>query len=244
MGKQQIFQVESHPLPLPERKPKPLHDTEKQKNRSCKTCNTPAPIAPRKRENPKNSQYSKPILKTGTRKKIEKREKMKEELETRRQQQMKYYFCAVIGISSLDPILFEIENADRKRKTAFFDLDFSIRKKNYLILRKAIYFFLIEKSRLKNAVFRFRSAFSISHKIGPYYGNLPYGNQKSRELRFLQYLPICSPWTFRQNHSPNIIYTVNRRNQPTAMDLDFLDWVRTRYKTEPETHTKSAHTVL
>ena len=56
---------------------------------------------------------------------------------------------------------------DRKRKTAFFDLDFSIRKKSYLILRKAIYFFMIEKSRSKNAVFRFRSAFSISHKIGP-----------------------------------------------------------------------------
>ena len=32
-------------------------------------------------------------------------------------------------------------------------------------------------------------------------------------------LPICSPWTFRENHSPNIIYTVNRRNQPTALDL-------------------------
>ena len=45
--------------------------------------------------------------------------------------------------------------------------DFPIRKKNYLVLRKAIYFFLIEKSRSKNAVFRFRSAFSISHKIGP-----------------------------------------------------------------------------
>ena len=57
-------------------------------------------------------------------------------------------------------------------------------------------------------------------------------------------LPICSPWTFRENHSPNIIYTVNRRNQPTAMDLYFLDWVRTRYKSEPETHTKSAHTGL
>ena len=57
-------------------------------------------------------------------------------------------------------------------------------------------------------------------------------------------LPICSPWTFRENHSPNIIYTVNRRNQPTAMDLYFLDWVRTRYKTEPETHTKSAPAVL
>ena len=55
---------------------------------------------PRKRENPQNSQYSKPTLKTETRKKIEKRAKMKEELETRRQQ-MKYYFCAVIGVLSL-----------------------------------------------------------------------------------------------------------------------------------------------
>ena len=55
------------------------------------------------------------------------------------------------------PIVCEIENVDRKRKTAFFDLDFPIRKKSYLILRKAIYFFLIEKSRSKNAVFRFRS---------------------------------------------------------------------------------------
>ena len=63
-------------------------------------------------------------------------------------------------------------------------------------------------------------------------------------LTRLMDLPICSPWTFRENHSPNTIYTVNRRNQPTAMDLYFLDWIRTRYKTEPETHTKSAHTVL
>ena len=55
-------------------------------------------------------------------------------------------------------------------------------------------------------------------------------------------LPICSPWAFRENHSPNIIYTVNRRNQPTAMDLYFLDWVRTRYKTEPEhAHKISSH---
>ena len=84
-GKQQSFKVESHPLPLPERKPKPIHDTEKkQKNKSCKTCNTPAPIAPRKRKNPQNSQYSKPTLKTETTKKIENRAKMKEELETKR----------------------------------------------------------------------------------------------------------------------------------------------------------------
>ena len=96
-GKQQSFKVESHPLPLPERKPKPIHDTEKQKNSSCKTSNTPAPIAPRKRENPQNSQYSKPTLKTETRKKIEKRVNMKQELKTRRQH-MKYYFCAVIGV--------------------------------------------------------------------------------------------------------------------------------------------------
>ena len=58
-----------------------------------------------------------------------------------------------------DPILCEIENEKRR---------FSITKKSYLILKKAIYFFLIEKSRSKNSVFRFRSAFSISHKIGPY----------------------------------------------------------------------------
>ena len=79
---------------------------------------------------------------------------------------------------------------DRKRKTAFFDLDFSIRKKkailgpilceienekrrfsirkktNYLILRKAICFFLIKKSRSKNAVFRFRSAFRSRIRSG------------------------------------------------------------------------------
>ena len=42
----------------------------------------------------------------------------------------------------------------------------------------------------------------------------------------------------------SILPGMNMRNQPTAMDLYFLDWVRTRYKTEPETHTKSAHTVL
>ena len=86
-----------------------------------------------------------------------------------------------------------------------------------------------------------------------FYGEMrdvPYGNSL-RMIAFettlactLTDLPICSPWTFRENHSPNIIYTVNRRNQPTAMDLYFLDWVRTRYKTEPETHTKSAHTEL
>ena len=75
------------PPPSSRTKPKPTHDTEKHKNISCKTCNTPSPIAPRKRENPQNSQYSKPNLKTETRKKkIEKRAKMKEELETRRQQ--------------------------------------------------------------------------------------------------------------------------------------------------------------
>ena len=47
-----------------------------------------------------NLQYSKPTLKTETRKEIEKRAKMEEELETRRQQ-MKYYFCAVTGVLSL-----------------------------------------------------------------------------------------------------------------------------------------------
>ena len=46
---------------------------------------------------------------------------------------------------------------DRKRKTAFFDLDFSIRKKYISYLKKSKIFFLIEKSRSKNGVFRFRS---------------------------------------------------------------------------------------
>ena len=73
---------------------------------------------------------------------------------------------------------------------------------------------------------------------------LPTTSVRSNKADKSRDLPICSPWTFRENHSPNIIYTVNRRNQPTAMDLYFLDWVRTRYKTEPEAHTKSAHTVL
>ena len=57
----------------------------------------------------------------------------------------------------------QIEN----EKGCFSIWIFRIRKKSYLILRKAIYIFLIKKSRSKNAVFRFRSAFSISHKIGP-----------------------------------------------------------------------------
>ena len=48
-----------------------------------------------------------------------------------------------------------------------------------------------------------------------------------------------------QRESQSKHHTVKRRNQPTAiLDLYFLDWVRTRYKTEPETHTKSALTVL
>ena len=53
---------------------------------------------------------------------------------------------------------------DRKRKTAFFD-----QKNIYSFSYDKIVFFLIEKSRSKNTVFRFRSAFSISHKIEPIY---------------------------------------------------------------------------
>ena len=59
-------------------------------------------------------------------------------------------------------------------------------------------------------------------------------------------LPICSPWTFRENHSPNILYTVNRRNQPTAMDLHFLDWVRTTVKKttqQVQDRTRDAHKI-
>ena len=51
---------------------------------------------------------------------------------------------------------------------------------------------------------------------------------------------ICSPWTFRENHSPNIIYTVNRGNQPAALDLYFLDWVRTIYI---QNRTRDAHKI-
>ena len=56
-----------------------------------------------------------------------------------------------------------------KTKNGVFRSGFFDQKKKLLsyLLRKAIYFFLIEKSRSKNDVFRFRSAFSISNKIGP-----------------------------------------------------------------------------
>ena len=47
--------------------------------------------------------------------------------------------------------------ARSKTKNGVFRSGFFDQKKSYLILRKAIYFFLIEKSRSKNAVFRFRS---------------------------------------------------------------------------------------
>ena len=69
---------------------------------------------------------------------------------------------------------FLIENADRKTPFFVFDLPFRSRirsktengvfpsgffdqKKKLSILEKDIYIFLIEKSRSKNAVFRFRS---------------------------------------------------------------------------------------
>ena len=52
----------------------------------------------------------------------------------------------------------EIENADRKRKTAFFDLNFSIRKKKLSYLKKSynIYFsdrkIQIEKRRFSFSI--------------------------------------------------------------------------------------------
>ena len=74
-----------------------------------------------------------------------------------------------IAFLKIRPDLMRDRKLRSKTKNGVFRSDFSIRKKNYLILRKkTIYFFLIEKSRSKNAVFRFRSAFSISHKIGSY----------------------------------------------------------------------------
>ena len=57
---------------------------------------------------------------------------------------------------------------DRKRKTAFFDLDFSIRKKNYLILRKAIYILSDRKIQIEKRRFSFSiCVFDLSLKIGP-----------------------------------------------------------------------------
>ena len=72
-----------------------------------------------------------------------------------------------IAFLKIRPDLMRDRKLRSKTKNGVFRSEFSIRKKNYLILRKkTIYFFLIEKSRSKNAVFRFRSAVSISHKIG------------------------------------------------------------------------------
>ena len=51
------------------------------------------------------------------------------------------------------PILCEIENADRKRKTAFFDLDFSIRKKKLSYLKKIYIFFSDRKIQIEKRHF-------------------------------------------------------------------------------------------
>ena len=92
------------------RRPKSRADNKRESNRAFKLRATPSLFqsenqsqyttqenrkiaaakhaTPRKRENPQRSQYSKPTLKTETRKKIEKRAKIKE-LETRRQRTKK-----------------------------------------------------------------------------------------------------------------------------------------------------------
>ena len=69
---------------------------------AAKHATPPHRLPPENVKTPKsiNIRYSKSTLKTETRKKMEKRAKMKEELKTRRQN-MKYYFCAVIGVLSL-----------------------------------------------------------------------------------------------------------------------------------------------
>ena len=54
-----------------------------------------------------------------------------------------------------DPILCEIENADRKRKTAFFDLDFSIRKVQLSYLKKSYIFFSDRKIQIEKRRFSF-----------------------------------------------------------------------------------------
>ena len=57
---------------------------------------------------------------------------------------------------------------------------------------------------------------------------------------------FCSPWTFRANHSPNIIYTTCEQEKPAHCHGSLLLRLGAHQiqKTEPETHTKSAHTVL
>ena len=60
--------------------------------------------------------------------------------------------CDFVSNRALGPILCEIENADRKRKTAFFDLDFSIRKKSYL--RPDLMRDRKRRSKTENGVFR------------------------------------------------------------------------------------------
>ena len=59
--------------------------------------------------------------------------------------------------------------ARSKTKNGVFRSGFFDQKKNIYRFSsdKIVFFFPIEKSRSKNAVFRFRSAFSISRKIGP-----------------------------------------------------------------------------
>ena len=55
-GKQQSFLVKSHPLPLPERKPKAIPGTrysEKQKNSSCKNATPPHRLPPEYVKTPK-----------------------------------------------------------------------------------------------------------------------------------------------------------------------------------------------
>ena len=70
-------------------------------------------------------------------------------------------------------VLFDRHFSDRKSPPFLYEVAIeNARSKN--AARKSpksdrirCFFFLIEKSRSKNAVFRFRSAFSVEHKIGP-----------------------------------------------------------------------------
>ena len=117
----------------------------------------------------------------------------------------------------LGPILCEIKNnADRKRKTAFFDLDFSIRKKNYL--RPDLMRDRKRRSKTKNGVFR--SGFFDQKKkaiLDPILCEIE--NEKRR-------FPI---WIFRSEKKAILgpilseIENADRKRKTAFFDLEFFD---------------------
>ena len=93
----------------------------------------------------------------------------------------------------------------KSSRIVVFIRNFPVRKKKFFdhfFLSCRVYFFLIEKSRSKNAVFRFRSAFSISHKIGSNAGF--YGDKiLNKNLKFFDKLFVP---TFCRRRFRNALY--------------------------------------